>query len=63
MSVFFIVLFVFLLIIGLMSIGVIMGKKPLKGSCGGLPAALGQASDPDYECPICGDNPAKCPDT
>lgn len=62
MNVFIIVFFVFMLIIGLMSVGVLMGRKPLKGSCGGVPAALGEVNDPDYECPICGDNPNKCPD-
>lgn len=45
-----------LIVIG-MAIGVIMGRKPLKGSCGGVGAALGEK---DYTCPLCGDDPNKC---
>ena len=46
-----------LLIMAGMAIGVIMGKKPLKGSCGGVGAALGEG---DYTCDLCGDDPNKC---
>ena len=45
------------LIIIAMSIGVIMGRKPIKGSCGGVGAALGED---DYICEICGGDPDKC---
>lgn len=38
-----------------MSVGVIMGRKPIAGSCGGL-ANVGIEGD----CSICGGNPAKC---
>ncbi|WP_461481417.1 (Na+)-NQR maturation NqrM [Porticoccus sp.] len=46
-----------LLIVVGMAIGVIMGRKPLKGSCGGVGNALGEK---DYSCPLCGDDPNKC---
>jgi len=48
---------VLLLIMVGMAIGVIMGKKPLKGSCGGVGAALGEK---DYTCDLCGGDPTKC---
>jgi len=44
----------FLLMIGIMSVGVLMGRKPIAGSCGGLSAATRE------DCPICGGSPAKC---
>ena len=46
---------VMLLIVGGMSVGVMAGRKPITGSCGGL-AGLGI----DAECEICGGNPARC---
>ena len=46
-----------LLIMAGMAIGVIMGRKPLKGSCGGVAAALGEDN---YTCDICGGDPNKC---
>ena len=48
---------VMLLIVGAMSIGVLMGRKPIAGSCGGVGAAL---SDPNYICDLCGNDPKKC---
>lgn len=45
------------LVIAGMAIGVIMGRRPITGSCGGIGAALGEK---DYTCDICGDDPAKC---
>lgn len=39
-----------------MAIGVIMGRKPIAGSCGGI-ANLGIEKD---DCPICGGNQEKC---
>ena len=47
----------FVLLIAIMAIGVLLGKKPISGSCGGVAAALGEN---DYTCEICGDNPNKC---
>jgi hypothetical protein len=47
----------FIFLISIMAIGVLMGKKPIAGSCGGVAAALG---DKDYTCEICGDDPNKC---
>lgn len=50
----FAVLVIFVVI---MSVGVLMGRKPIKGSCGGVGAALGET---EYICPMCGDDPNKC---
>ena len=57
MEIFIAVFIFFLIITGLMAVGVLAGRKPIAGSCGGVPAALGEQ---DYECPICGDNPDNC---
>jgi len=45
------------LVIAGMAIGVIMGRRPITGSCGGIGAALGVKN---YNCDICNDDPAKC---
>ena len=47
----------FIVLISAMAVGVLMGKKPIAGSCGGVAAALGEK---DYTCEICGDDPNKC---
>jgi hypothetical protein len=39
------------------SVGVIFGRNPITGSCGGIGAALGKKN---YTCDICGDDPSKC---
>ena len=57
MTTFLIVFAVFMLVIVAASVGVIMGRKPIKGSCGGVGAVLGEK---DYICPVCGDDPNKC---
>lgn len=51
-------LIILLIVVGGMSIGVMMGRKPIKGSCGGL-NAVGINGD----CEICGGNPNKCETT
>lgn len=45
------------LLIAAMAVGVLMGGKPISGSCGGVGAALGEE---DYICDICGGDPDKC---
>ena len=45
-----------LLVITGMAVGVMSGREPIKGSCGGL-NKLGLR---DGECPICGDDPNRC---
>ena len=48
-----------LLVVLGMSIGVIMGRKPIAGSCGGL-AKLNMARD---DCPVCGGHQDICDET
>ncbi len=55
MTEFFVVLGVMLLVVTLMSIGVLMGRKPIAGSCGGM-KALGM----DVACDICGGDKNRC---
>ena len=55
MSTILISFIVLLLIFFAMSIGVIFGRKPIAGSCGGL-KTMGEVAD----CEICGGDPAKC---
>ncbi|GAA6152786.1 (Na+)-NQR maturation NqrM [Pseudoteredinibacter isoporae] len=45
------------LLVMMMSIGVLMGRKPISGSCGGVGDAL---NDPNYVCDICGGDESKC---
>ncbi|HEY9035925.1 MAG TPA: (Na+)-NQR maturation NqrM [Pseudomonadales bacterium] len=44
-----------LLFFGLMAVGVMMGRKPISGSCGGMGAQMGDAG-----CPLCGGDVQKC---
>ena len=53
--IFVVVFLVMLLMVGLMAVGVIMGRKPIAGSCGGI-ANLGI----EKECSICGGSREKC---
>lgn len=55
MELFLVVFFVMLLLIAIMSIGVIMGRKPIAGSCGGM-SALGM----DVACDICKGDKSLC---
>ncbi len=56
MTLFLICLLACLLFIALMAVGVMMGREPLKGTCGGL-NRLGFKDD---ECPVCGGDFSKC---
>lgn len=55
MELFLVVFMVMLVLITLMSIGVLMGRKPIAGSCGGM-SALGM----EVACDVCKGDPAKC---
>ena len=55
MELFFVSLAVIGLVIVGMSVGVLAGRPPIKGSCGGI-GALGV----DAGCAICGGNPRTC---
>ncbi len=46
---------IFSLVIAAMAVGVIFGRKPIKGSCGGM-SSLGI----DTACDICGGDANKC---
>ena len=46
---------VMLAIVAAMAIGVIMGRKPISGSCGGM-SAIGMES----ACDVCGGDKARC---
>jgi len=50
------IVFVFMsAIVAMMAVGVMFGKKPIAGSCGGM-AAIGMES----ECDVCGGDKTKC---
>lgn len=55
MELFLIVFAVLAILITAMSVGVIFGKKPISGSCGGM-AALGM----EVACDVCGGDKSKC---
>lgn len=57
MQIFLLAFTALLIITAIMAIGVIMGRKPIAGSCGGVGAALGEE---DYVCELCGGDEAKC---
>jgi hypothetical protein len=45
---------VMLVVVAAMAIGVLLGRRPIEGSCGGM-ARLGLG-----ECEVCGGDPARC---
>ena len=55
MGTFLLVFFIVVLLVAAMSIGVILGRKPISGTCGGI-GALGISQS----CDICGGNTPKC---
>ena len=55
MSLFFISVLVICLVMAAMAVGVMNGRAPIKGSCGGM-GALGI----DKACDICGGDPKRC---
>jgi hypothetical protein len=55
MELFFVVFGVMVFLVGAMSVGVIVGNKPISGSCGGM-SALGM----DVACDVCKGDKSKC---
>ena len=55
MEMIFIVFGVMLLLVALMAVGVLLGRKPISGSCGGM-SAIGMES----ACDVCGGDKGKC---
>jgi len=55
----FLAFFILALIMISMALGIIMGKSPLKGSCGGVGAAL---NEDNYVCDLCEGDKNKCDD-
>ena len=47
---------VFSFLVAIMAIGVMMGRRPISGSCGGI----GRVNGENGECAICGGDPIKC---
>lgn len=59
LTVFLVCFVAVMLFIMFMAVGVMAGREPLKGTCGGL-NNLGLR---DGDCPVCGGSPAKCEST
>tara|TARA_R110000823_G_scaffold130015_27_gene258197 strand:+ start:6931 stop:7164 length:234 start_codon:yes stop_codon:yes gene_type:complete len=55
MTLFFLSLLIVLVVVAGMAVGVLAGRAPIKGSCGGI-GALGI----DNACEICGGDPKRC---
>ncbi|MFO8141150.1 MAG: (Na+)-NQR maturation NqrM [Marinobacter sp.] len=58
MGTFLLVFLIVVILIAGMSVGVIFGRKPISGTCGGI-GALGISQS----CDICGGSPQKCEDS
>jgi hypothetical protein len=54
MSTILLTILIFIVFFALMALGLMLGRSPIKGSCGGM-AALTAA-----DCEICGGDPARC---
>lgn len=61
MSTFVVTALVFGAVILAMAVGVLLAKKPLKGSCGGLSTLSEKKFGGKPVCEICGGDPAKQP--
>jgi len=55
MASFFITFIIVAIVVLIMSVGVLFGRKPVQGSCGGMNNIEGMK-----ECEICGADPQKC---
>lgn len=55
LSTFLVVFAVMMIVVSIMAVGVMFGRKPIAGSCGGM-AAVGMES----ECDVCGGDKSKC---
>ena len=55
METIFVAFFVMLALVAAMAVGVMFGRQPIAGSCGGM-KALGM----EMECEICGGDPQQC---
>ncbi|MBC6428630.1 MAG: (Na+)-NQR maturation NqrM [Cellvibrionales bacterium] len=62
MLTFFLALAALATIMAAMAIGILAGRKPLSGSCGGINTALGPTDSP-HRCEICGTTKPPCPPT
>lgn len=56
LGLFFTVFGAFLFLVGIMAVGVMLGRRPISGSCGGI----GRPSGNEAECAICSGDPSKC---
>ena len=55
MEMILVVFVVMLILVSMMAVGVLMGGKPISGSCGGM-SAIGM----DTACDVCGGDKTKC---